>query len=145
MNDRPTRNCYVQVRLTEDERSRIDTFMQIWGYTKISIYLRDLLLQKRLPYRQEIVHVTDKKLLEKMNVTIHQVTKIGINYNQIVANVQKQSKHLRPDGSPYMNTRALEAKLTELMRLTEGLRDEFAVLLDVFKNYFGASQDTTTI
>ena len=119
--------------------------MAVAGYNSFSCFLRELIMRKRLPYRQEIVHVSDKQLRDKINVLIYQVNKIGINYNQLVATWQKQSHQTRPDGSPYMNTRLVEARLTELMRMTEGLRDEFAVILDVIKKYIGESLDTTTI
>ena len=143
--EKQTRSCLVQVRLTPEELARVKALMEISGYTVYSCFLRDLILQKRLPYRQEIVHVSDKQLRDKINVLIYQVNKIGINYNQVVATWQKQSHQTRPDGAPYMNTRLVEARLTELMRMTEGLRDEFAVILDVIKKYIGESPDITTI
>ena len=145
MAERKNRNYYVHARLDQEEYSRFRTLMEIGGYTSISCFLRDLILQKRLPYRQEIEHVSPRQLSDKINVLIYQVNKIGINYNQVVAAWQKQSRQTRPDGSPYMNTHAVEARLTELMRMTEGLRDEFAVILDVIKKYIGESPNTTTI
>ena len=125
--------------------SFISGLMEIGGYTSFSVYIRDIILQKRLPYRQETAHVSDRQLSDKINVLVYQVNKIGINYNQVVATWQKQSRQTRSDGSPYMNTQAVEARLTELMRMTEGLRDEFAVILDVVKKYIGESPDTSTI
>ena len=79
--------------------------------------------------------VDDALLREKMNVLIYQVNKIGVNYNQFVATYQRQSRQVRPDGTPYLNTRLLNERVTALMRCTEGLRDEFAVLLDIVKRY----------
>ena len=145
MAERKNRNYYVHARLDQEEYSRFRTLMEIGGYTSISCFLRDLILQKRLPYRQEIEHVSPRQLSDKMNDLIYQVNKIGINYNQVVAAWQKQSRQTRPDGSPYMNTHAVEARLTELMRMTEGLRDEFAVILDIIKKYIGESPKTSTI
>ena len=140
-----TRNHYIHARLNEEEYTQVRSLMAVAGYNSFSCFLRELIMRKRLPYRQEIVHVSDKQLRDKINVLIYQVNKIGINYNQLVATWQKQSHQTRPDGSPYMNTRLVEARLTELMRMTEGLRDEFAVILDVIKKYIGESPDTTTI
>lgn len=125
--------------------TRVRTLMDSNGYTVISCFLRDILMQKRFPYRQEIVRVTDRELRDKVNALIYQVNKIGVNYNQVVATWQRQSQQTRPDGSPYMNSRSIELRLTELMRMTEGLRDEFAVILDVIKKYIGESPDTTTV
>ncbi len=127
------------MRLTPEEMARVKVLMSLKGYTVFSCFLRDLIMQKKLPSKQEIVQVSDKELREKINLLIYQVNKIGINYNQIVAVWQKQSKQVRPDGSPYMNNHLIEARLTELMRMTEGLRDEFAVILDIFKKYIGES------
>ena len=92
-----------------------------------------------------MAHISPRQLSDKVNVLIYQVNKIGINYNQVVATWQKQSRQTRADGTPYMNTYEVEARLTELMRLTEGLRDEFAVILDVIKKYIGESPNTSTI
>ena len=143
--EKQTRSCLIQVRLTPEELERVKALMAISGYRVYSCFMRDLILQKRLPYRQEIEHVSPRQLSDKINVLIYQVNKIGINYNQVVAAWQKQSRQTRPDGSPYMNTHAVEARLTELMRMTEGLRDEFAVILDVIKKYIGESPNTSTI
>ena len=145
MDGKQRRTCLIQVRLTPEEMARVKALMELSGYTVYSCFLRELILQKRLPYRQEIEHVSPRQLSDKINVLIYQVNKIGINYNQVVAAWQKQSRQTRPDGSPYMNTHAVEARLTELMRMTEGLRDEFAVILDVIKKYIGESPDTSTI
>ena len=79
--------------------------------------------------------ISDEILREKMNRLIYEVNKIGVNYNQVVSTYQRQSKQTRPDGTPYLNTRLLDEKVTALMRSTEGLRDEFAVLLDIVKRY----------
>ena len=145
MKDRPTRNCLIQVRLTPEEMERVKALMAIRGYTVYSCFVRDLIMQKRLPYRQEIPQVSDKELREKLNALVYQINKIGINYNQVVAIWQKQSRQTRPDGTPYMNTRYIDALIGELKTMTEGLRDEFAFIYDVFKKYLGDSQDTSTI
>ena len=68
----------------------------------------------------------------------------AVNYNQFVATYQRQSKQVRPDGSPYVNTRMLDDKVTALMRCTEGLRDEFAVILDIIKRYINPNPNPTT-
>ena len=145
MTEKKHRNFYVHARLDQEEYSRFRTLMEIGGYTSISCFLRDLIAQKRLPYRQEMAHISPRQLSDKVNVLIYQVNKIGINYNQVVATWQKQSRQTRPDGTPYLNTYEVEERLTELMRLTEGLRDEFAVILDVIKKYIGESPNTSTI
>lgn len=145
MKVKNNRTYSLHARLNAEEKARVEALMEIGGYTSFSVYIRDIILQKRLPYRQETAHVSDRQLSDKINVLVYQVNKIGINYNQVVATWQKQSHQTRPDGSPYMNTRVIEARLTELMRMTEGLRDEFAVILDVVKKYIGESPDTSTI
>lgn len=129
------RTCTVKVRLTEDEYSRMHSIMETGGYPTVSCYLREIITKKRLPGRREKTVVDDALLREKMNVLIYQVNKIGVNYNQFVATYQRQSRQVRPDGTPYLNTRLLNERVTALMRCTEGLRDEFAVLLDTVKRY----------
>ena len=144
MEEKDNRKYYVHARLSPVEHERLMLEMRLYGYRSISNFVRDLIMQKRLPRSGGTVRVSDRELRDRVNVLIYQVNKIGINYNQIVATWQKQSKQTRTDGSPYMNTHAVETRLTELMRLTEGLRDEFAVILDVIKKYIGESHDTST-
>ena len=113
--------------------------MNIAGYRSISLYLRDLLQQKRLPYRSNVSRVTDRELRDQINRLIFQVNKIGVNYNQVAATYQKQAQRLRPDGTPYLNTSLSDQTMTELMRYTSELRDEFAVILHIIKKYLAAS------
>ena len=125
----------VKVRLTEDEFSRMETVMQMGDYPTVSSYLRDLITRKRLPDRRRLAVVDEGILRERMNRMVYEMNKIGVNYNQVVSTYQRQSRQTRPDGTPYINARLLDEKMTALMRSTEGLRDEFAVLLDIVKRY----------
>lgn len=129
------RTCYVKVRFSPDEMMRVRTLMDNSGYRSVSSFFRDLVSKKRFSDHRQEPHIDDKVLREKMNYLIYQVNKIGVNYNQVVALWQKQSKQVRRDGSPWMNTRSVEGNLTELKRLTENLRDEFAVSLDYIRRY----------
>ena len=124
---------YIHARLTEEEYAHMKLQMTIHGYPSVSGYLRDLIMLKRLPPRRVVCRITDRELRDRINILIYQVNKIGVNYNQVVTLYQKQAKQMRPDGTPYLNTRLLDEKMTSLMRSTEGLRDEFAVILDVIK------------
>ncbi len=121
--------------------SKVRTLMDNYGYRTVSSFVRDLVSRKRFSDHRAEPHVDDKVLREKMNNLIYQVNKIGVNYNQIAATWQRQAKQVRQDGTPYMNTRSIEGKLTDLMRLTEGLRDEFAVVLEYIKRYI-SGEDT---
>lgn len=145
MAEKTRRTCYVQVRLTPEEMVRLKALMEMWGYAKTSCFLRDLLLQKRMPYRSEVARVSDRELRDRVNALIFQVNRIGVNYNQVVAIWQKQSRQTRRDGTPYYDTQAIETRLEKLMSMTENLRDEFAVILDVIKKYTGESLNSSTI
>ena len=105
------------------------------GYPTVSCFLRDVITRKKLPERRSVSVVDEGIIRERMNRMIYEMNKIGVNYNQVVSTYQRQSKQTRPDGTPYLNTRLLDEKVTALMRSTEGLRDEFAVLLDIVKRY----------
>ena len=89
-----------------------------------------------------IVSSSDGYLRQELNRLVYEVNRIGVNYNQVVATYQRLSRERRPDGSPYLNTRLLDEKVTALMRSTEGLRDEFAVVLDVIKRYISPEPTT---
>ena len=125
----------VKVRLTDDEFFRMKALMDTAGYPTISCFLRDIITRKRLPDRRSAAVIDDSVLRERLNRLVYEVNKIGVNYNQVVSTYQRQAKQTRPDGSPYLNTRLLDEKVTALMRSTEGLRDEFAVILDIVKRY----------
>ncbi|MBR1435295.1 MAG: hypothetical protein IJ584_09305 [Bacteroidales bacterium] len=129
------RNCLVQVRLTRDEMDRVRTLMEDGGYPTVSCFLREVITRKRLPERRNVAIVDDGVLRERMNRMVYEMNKIGVNYNQVVSTYQRQSRQTRPDGTPYLNTRLMDEKVTSLMRSTEALRDEFAVLLDIVKRY----------
>ena len=124
--------------------SRMLSIMETGGYPTVSCFLREIITKKRLPGRRDVSAVDDVLLREKMNALIYQVNRIGVNYNQFVATYQRQSKQVRPDGSPYVNTRMLDDKVTALMRCTEGLRDEFAVILDIIKRYINPNPNSST-
>ena len=142
--NRKNRTIIVKVRLTEDEFSRMKALMELDGYPTVSSFLREVITKRRLPGRREKGHVDDAVLREKMNALIYQVNRIGVNYNQFVAAYQRQSRQTRPDGTPYLNTRLLDDRVTALMRCTEGLRDEFAVILDIVKRYIGDNHHSQT-
>ena len=143
-DDKKNRTRTVKVRLTEEEFSRMLSIMETGGYPTVSCFLREIITKKRLPGRRDVSAVDDVLLREKMNALIYQVNRIGVNYNQFVATYQRQSKQVRPDGSPYVNTRMLDDKVTALMRCTEGLRDEFAVILDIIKRYINPNPNSST-
>ena len=143
-DDKKNRTRTVKVRLTEEEYSRMLSIMETGGYPTVSCFLREIITKKRLPGRRDVTAVDDVLLREKMNALIYQVNRIGVNYNQFVATYQRQSKQVRPDGSPYVNTRMLDDKVTALMRCTEGLRDEFAVILDIIKRYINPNPNPST-
>ena len=139
MAKKENRNCLVQVRLTRDEMDRVRTLMDDAGYPTVSCFLRDLITHRRLPEKRSASVVDAALLRERMNSLVYQVNKIGVNYNQFVATYQRQSKQVRADGTPYLNTRLLDERVTDLMRCTEGLRDEFAVMLHIVKRYINSS------
>ena len=143
-DNKKNRTRTVKVRLTEEEFSRMLSIMETGGYPTVSCFLREIITKKRLPGRRDVTAVDDALLREKMNALIYQVNRIGVNYNQFVATYQRQSKQVRPDGSPYVNTRMLDDKVTALMRCTEGLRDEFAVILDIIKRYINPNPNPST-
>ena len=70
MDGKQRRTCLIQVRLTPEEMARVKALMELSGYTVYSCFLRELILQKRLPYRQEIEHVSPRQLSDKINVLI---------------------------------------------------------------------------
>lgn len=138
---RERRDIQVYSRLNDAEYAKLKLQMDLHGYICVSCYLRDLITKQKIQGHRAVVDVGDKVLAEKLNLMVYQVNKIGVNYNQVVATWQKQASQTRRDGTPWMDTRSVELRLGELQRMTEGLRDEFAVILDVVRKYIGGSRE----
>lgn len=135
MKPKKSKTYTVKVRVDEEELSKIHGLMDINGYPTVSSFLRDLIFKKKIVTYHRVESVDDEGLRKRINELIYQFNKIGVNYNMVVAQYNKQAKMLRPDGSPYMDTNSIEAKLSRLMSLTENMRDEFALILKLIKEY----------
>ncbi len=129
------RTCLVTVRMTPEERDKLSTLVEKNNYKSLSSFLRDLLFRKRIESKKVVVRLTDRTLRDKINEVTFQIRKIGVNYNQIAATYQAQAKMTRSDGKPYLGTRRLDEMMTRLMQMTEALRDETAVLIDIVERY----------
>jgi len=125
----------IGVRFTAQEYEKIHVMMAKYGYNTISALLRDVLFKKRIVSRKIVTKVTDKVLSDKLNQFLYQANKIGVNYNQLVATYQRQAKMVGPDGKPFLSGRLIEGKIDSLMKLTEEMRDEIAVIIDIFERY----------
>ncbi len=128
------------VRVDEEEMAKVKALMSLHGCPTVSCLLRNLLFKKRILTYRKVEKITDSDLHVKLNEMIYQFNKIGVNYNQVVATYQKQAKMFKGDGTPFLNTRSIEDKLSRLMTLTENMRDEFALILEIIKRY---EQNTT--
>lgn len=126
---------FIKLRVSDEEYNKIRVIMDKNGYYTVSSFLRDLLFKKHIVSRKKVIRVTDDILRDKLNQFIFQANKIGVNYNQFVATYQRQAKVLKPDGTPAAGGRLVEEKVDALMRLTQELRDEVAVIIDIFERY----------
>lgn len=135
MNDADFRRVRHTVRFTSDEDAKMRTIMANNGYRSVSIFIRDLLFKKQIVSRREVVRVTDRQMRNQMNDITYQIKKMGENYNQIVARYNSQAKMFHPDGRPFLNTQAINAALEELKNITEDVRDEVAVAIELIKTY----------
>ena len=141
MHRKKLRKYDLHVRLTYDEHARFMLQKRIHGFRTKSNYLRHLIMGQRIPaHRTEVPMVTNKILRERFHTFIYEVNKIGVNYNQVVAIWQKQAGRVRKDGTPWLNTRDIEGYLVKLIKCTEGLRDEFALIYDVIKKYLSLKE-----
>lgn len=129
---RRPRNRRLTVRFSDEDIDKIRAIMEKQGYRSFSSLVRDLLFKKRIVSRKEVVVVTDDVIRDKLNEMIYQVNRIGNNYNQHVATFQRIVKSLASDGNISAGIRVAEEKTERLMRLTESLRDEVAVMIDIF-------------
>lgn len=125
----------IKLRVSDTEYEQVQVIMEKYGYRTVSSFLRDLVFKKKLISKQVVVRVTDNLLKEKLNQFIFQANKIGVNYNQFVATYQRQSKMTGPDGKLILSNRMVDEKVDSLMKLTEQMRDEIAVIIDIFERY----------
>jgi len=132
---KPARTVRINVRLTEEEYGKLRVLMTNLAYRSISNYLRDVLFKKRIVSKREVVRLTDRTLRDHINAVAFQIRKIGANYNQVVALYHTQAKMTCKDGTPWLDTNKLDAKIEELMSMTEELRNELAVLIDTVERY----------
>ena len=126
-----TRTISHKFRVTEEEEIQIRRDMANADYLSMSKYFRDMILKRKITL--EKVTMTDRTMRNQINDLSAKIERIGVNYNQVVSLYHQQSR----SGSAGLNTRSLDGKMTELMRMTEGLRDEFALFLDVMRTYLG--------
>lgn len=133
--DKSFRRTRYTIRFTREEDEKIRTLMANNGYRSVSIFMRDLLFKKQIVSRREVVKVTDRQLRNQMNDITYQVRKLGENYNQIVARYNAQAKMFQPDGRPYLNTEAVTRYMESLRNVTESLRDEVSVAIELVKRY----------
>lgn len=131
----------VKIRLTEDEFSRVMALKESGGFPTVSSYLRAAITRKKMTPKLWKKGVDDAEFRKKINRLVYEVNKVGVNYNQVVATVQKQSRQTRSDGTPYLTARGIEGAMLELRRHTEALRDEFAVFLSFFRDYLGETPE----
>ncbi len=132
---KPARTVRINVRLTEEEYSKIQVLMKNLAYRSLSNYLRDVLFKKRIDSKKVVVRLTDRTLRDRINAVTFQIRKIGTNYNQVVALYHAQAKLICQDGTPWLDTNRLDAKIETLMSMTEELRNELAVLIDVVERF----------
>lgn len=137
-----SRKDVIRFRVNAQEKAKIDLLMKNNGYRKVSIFMRDLVFRKVICSHKEVVKVTDRQLRNQMNDITYQIRKLGENYNQIVARYNAQSKLFHPDGRPYLNTEAVNRTMETLRNITESVRDEVSVAIDLVKRY---TQEETII
>lgn len=138
----PSRSFIIRFRVNQEEKDKIDLLMKNNGYRVVSIFMRDLLLKKQIVSRREVVKVTDRQLRNQMNDITYQIKRMGDNYNQIVARYNAQAKMFHPDGRPYLNTQAINSAIENLKDITEEVRDEVAVAIDLIKTYTSDCDDS---
>lgn len=133
--DTMSRTIVMTFRVNREEKDKISLLMKNNGYRSTSIFIRDLLLRKQIVSRREVVKVTDRQMRNQMNDITYQIKRLGDNYNQIVARYNAQSKMFHPDGRPLLNTESVNRTMEALRNITENVRDEVAVAIDIIKKY----------
>lgn len=139
MGQKTQRNDALTVRITSRfsaaDYEKIKHLMENYGYRSMSAFMRDCCLKKKLNARKVYVEITDEVLRKKMDEMIYQIKKIGTNYNNVVSTYMRQAKLTKADGSPLIAGYQVEKNMEKLMVMTESLRDEVAVIIDIFKRY----------
>lgn len=135
--ERQRHTCNVRIRLTPDEYARVRTLMEKGGYPTVSGYLRSVITTRRMPSRMWTSGIGPQEFKDTFNRLVYEVNKVGVNYNQVVASVQRLTRQAATGGGPSPELRRLEGSMGELMHLTSTIRDEFALIHALFKEYLG--------
>ncbi len=132
LNPKKNKSNIITVRFSDEEKAKILALQQKHGYRSISSLLRALLFEKRMhsDRRKEIQgpDVLNKRIAE----LIYNVKKIGINYNQAVAQYHKLAKVYEGNKDNYYLTiifTRLQETLESLHKETTKMMDEFNFLL----------------
>ena len=114
-------------RVTEDEYEKILADMKTANYLNTSKYLRACVLNKRI--RLERIKDRDTVICGSINEVSKKLSKIGINYNQVVKALNTALKYKDRYGTPCINPIFVESKLAVLIDLTMKIHNEHTKLI----------------
>lgn len=125
----------VNLKLSDSDYARMQALMDVYGYRSVSIFWRDLLNGKRFFSRRRVEKLTQKNYFDAMNRMTAQISLIGASYNQVVSHLEALSEAGSSDSPPRRGDAAVVKGVDGLQRLTQKLRDEVAVCIEMVDRY----------
>lgn len=113
------RDYRVTVRFTEKEMAELEQRMEEDGYLAKPRYIRDCVLKRKHVSKR----IVDEKLETRISRLITQITKIGVNYNQVARKYQRSLGFLKKSGDPAISEKATIYYMKQLMELTQQVKE----------------------
>lgn len=107
----------ITVRYTEKEYEKLKLQMEMAGYNSMSIYIRDVLLSRRVQRRN--YSKTDSNLVRQVTMLRSELRQIGVNYNQRVKALNTLTKLRDKKGNLIINMRDIDRDTLEMKRMME--------------------------
>ncbi len=134
MNTKENRSNRITIRLTDSELVELKANAASNDYLSISKYIRTVVLGRRIPIRK--VTVTDRATRNQINKLTAEISKIGVNINQVVKKLNMISTATKRNGDPVINTRQLVYYIRALSNRVENvIEKQEAIINTVSESY----------
>lgn len=131
------RTHIVTMRLTDSELEDLKGRAASNDYLSISKYIRTVVLGKRVPILK--VKLTDRAIRNQINRLTAEVSKIGININQVVKKLNSLSKATKKNGNPVINTRQVVYYIRAFQNCVEKVIAKQEMIIDTISNLHNSS------
>lgn len=117
------------IRFTESEWASLDAARKNDGYSSLSRYIRDIVINRKVTINKNI-ELTDESYRKMINNITAEIKKIGANYNQIAKRYQSSTISKRKDGNPVISTKSTIYYMDALEKQTDILIEQVQQMIE---------------